>query len=142
MRTAVGAGLRPARFVNASMLNRNSIRKRGYDYSRFGAYFVTICAYERRSIFGSVTNEKMCLNEVGCIVENAWYDLPKHYSTKALNTIRLYIRTNPLMLGWDPENWNRETSTEKVLQENLLKAGFAVGELDLVCNYFEYRRQK
>ena len=33
---------------------RKSLRLRGYDYSQHGAYFITICTQDKRSLFGPV----------------------------------------------------------------------------------------
>ena len=51
---------------------RRSIRLKGYDYSQPGAYFVTICAYQRQCIFGTIIDEQMCLNQYGEIVADEW----------------------------------------------------------------------
>ncbi len=59
--------------------HRRSIRLQGYDYSRSGAYYVTIVAYERECLFGQVINGEMQLNQSGQIVQRAWFDLPNHY---------------------------------------------------------------
>lgn len=53
--------------------HRRSIRLSGYDYTATGAYFVTICTYQRDAIFGEVVKEEMRLNEIGRIVEEEWY---------------------------------------------------------------------
>jgi putative transposase len=58
---------------------RHSIRLKGYDYTRAGAYFVTICAQGRAEIFGNIVNGDMDLNPFGHIVQTAWFDLPRHY---------------------------------------------------------------
>jgi hypothetical protein len=50
---------------------RKSIRLPQYNYSTREAYFVTICAHERKSLFGDIVDEKMKLNESGDIVKNA-----------------------------------------------------------------------
>ena len=34
---------------------RRSIRMQGYDYTQAGAYFVTICTWQRECLFGEVT---------------------------------------------------------------------------------------
>jgi len=34
--------------------HRRSIRLRGYDYARAGAYFVTVCAQGRECLFGEI----------------------------------------------------------------------------------------
>src|SRR5262249_50727243 len=51
---------------------RRSIRLWGHDYSQTGAYFVTICAYERRCMFGHVTDAQVFLNPMGEIVAREW----------------------------------------------------------------------
>ncbi len=39
--------------------NRRSVRMRGYDYSRSGYYFVTICIYDRtQKLFGDIVGPK------------------------------------------------------------------------------------
>jgi putative transposase len=59
--------------------HRHSIRLKGYDYTRPGAYFVTICAQRRVEIFGNIVKGDMDLNQFGHIVQAAWFDLPRHY---------------------------------------------------------------
>ena len=54
---------------------RHSIRLRGYDYSKVGLYFVTICTQHRQPLFGSITNGNMILNDAGCMVEMQWREL-------------------------------------------------------------------
>ncbi|MEI6208044.1 MAG: transposase [Desulfuromonadales bacterium] len=39
---------------NPDIHHRRSIRLKGYDYSQVGAYFVTICAYNRECLFGEI----------------------------------------------------------------------------------------
>lgn len=59
--------------------HRRSIRLRGYDYARPGAYFVTICTQNRECLFGEVVDGCMHLNAIGDIVQLGWHDLPNHY---------------------------------------------------------------
>jgi hypothetical protein len=61
------------------MRRRRSIRLRGFDYSRSGVHFVTICAHERSCVFGVIAKDEMRLNEYGLIVTACWQDLPNHY---------------------------------------------------------------
>jgi len=58
---------------------RRSIRLKGYDYSREGAYFVTICGQNRKCLFGEIVNGKMVLNDAGRMVESVWNEIPKYY---------------------------------------------------------------
>lgn len=51
---------------------RRSIRLRGYDYSRAGAYFFSICTKDRQCLFGDIENQQMVLNDAGRMVDK-WY---------------------------------------------------------------------
>jgi REP element-mobilizing transposase RayT len=53
--------------------HRRSIRLKEYDYTQPGAYFVTICAYQRMHVFGEVVNGEMVLNETGKIARAEWF---------------------------------------------------------------------
>ena len=59
--------------------HRRSIRLQNFDYSSAGAYFVTVCAHQRQCVFGEVAEGKMTPNEIGQIVEQAWYDLASRF---------------------------------------------------------------
>ena len=59
--------------------HRRSIRLPGYDYSRNGAYFITICTQSRECRFGEIVNEVMQLNDAGRIVADAWAWLGQQY---------------------------------------------------------------
>lgn len=51
--------------------HRQSLRLVGHDYTE-GAYFVTICAFQRELLFGDVEDDEVFLNTLGCIVEDEW----------------------------------------------------------------------
>jgi hypothetical protein len=51
---------------------RRSIRLPGYDYSKPGAYFVSICTKDRKCLFGDIVNREMSLNAAGRMVEK-WF---------------------------------------------------------------------
>ncbi|ORJ59296.1 transposase [Geothermobacter hydrogeniphilus] len=70
---------------NPDIHHRRSIRLRGYDYSRPGAYFVTICAQNRECLFGDVVDGVMVLNDFGRVVKDCWHGLPTHYCHVALD---------------------------------------------------------
>ncbi|MCB0220578.1 MAG: transposase [Chrysiogenetes bacterium] len=65
--------------VSAQRRQRRSIRLRGYDYTRAGAYFLTICARGRECLFGEVAEGTVRLSDSGRAVEAAWHGLPEHY---------------------------------------------------------------
>lgn len=79
----VGAGFKPALTKShhaKPYRNRRPIRLQGYDYSRAGAYFVTVCTHDRLCLFGEIADRRMALNDAGRMVQQVWDDLPNHYS--------------------------------------------------------------
>ena len=52
--------------------HRRSIRLKGYDYTRPGMYFITICVADREYLFGHIENGRMILNEYGMIAKSEW----------------------------------------------------------------------
>ena len=57
---------------NPEIRHRRSIRLRGYDYSQAGAYFVTICTWNRECLFVDVVGRDLLLNEFGRAAEMGW----------------------------------------------------------------------
>lgn len=51
---------------------RRSIRLKGFDYTQAGAYFLTICTFQRECIFGNIIDGESKLNEFGRIVMEEW----------------------------------------------------------------------
>ena len=62
---------------NPDLHHRRSIRLRGYDYSRPGAYFLTICTHHRECLFGVIADGKMVLNDAGWLVCDEWIKTAK-----------------------------------------------------------------
>ncbi|MCL2338488.1 MAG: glucose-6-phosphate dehydrogenase [Proteobacteria bacterium] len=50
--------------------HRRSIRKRGYDYSFGGVFFITICTDNKKPILGRVQMGEMNLNSIGKVVHD------------------------------------------------------------------------
>lgn len=64
---------------NPEIHHRESIRLKGYDYSKEGLYFITICTQNRECLFGEIINGKMILNNAGKMIEEIWFQIPKFY---------------------------------------------------------------
>jgi REP element-mobilizing transposase RayT len=62
------------------MRERKRQRLAGYDYTGPGAYFATVCVYDRECLLGDVVNGEMVANKYGNIVVEKWLDLPNHYT--------------------------------------------------------------
>jgi REP element-mobilizing transposase RayT len=58
---------------------RRATRLPDYDYSRTGAYYVTICTKGRECLFGDIKGDKMVPNLFGIAVWACWGVLPDHY---------------------------------------------------------------
>ncbi len=71
---------------NPDKHHRRSIRLKEYDYSRPGAYFVTLCVHDRECLFGDITGGEICLNEYGKIVQTEWLK-----SSEIRNEIKLDV---------------------------------------------------
>lgn len=91
--------------------NRRSIRLKGYDYSKMGAYFITICCLDRECRFGEIVGAgftpaqnddaqnaerateivapAMELNEYGMIAYNEWIKLPERFSNFELDVFQI-----------------------------------------------------
>ena len=51
---------------------RVSPRLQSFDYAEGGTFFITICTYEKRCIFGDVIEGQMRLNDIGSIADSQW----------------------------------------------------------------------
>jgi len=60
---------------NPEIHHRRSIRLKGYDYSRAGLYFITICMQNRDCLFGKIEKSNMQLNDAGIMIEHQWQKL-------------------------------------------------------------------
>jgi len=58
---------------------RRSTRLKDYDYSKCGAYFITICTQHFESRFGEIQKDELYLNEVCKMVEKDWLDMPDKF---------------------------------------------------------------
>ncbi len=64
---------------NPNIHHRKSIRLKGYDYSRKGLYFVTICCKNRACLFGKIESGEMFLNDAGNMIEKWYFELENKF---------------------------------------------------------------
>ncbi len=62
----------------ADLPQRRSIRMRGYDYARQGAYYLTICTADRRHWFGRIVDGVMHRSSIGEWAQGCWDAIPQH----------------------------------------------------------------
>ena len=58
-------------------LFRKSLRLSDFDYAQTGAYFITIVTQNRLSLFGTIENDKMILNDIGKMIDDVCQELPQ-----------------------------------------------------------------
>lgn len=59
--------------------HRKQLRIPGYDYTRSGAYFITICTWKRCRFFGNIVDGGMIMVDCGQIAFDCWNALPDHF---------------------------------------------------------------
>ena len=64
---------------HAGRYGRRSIRLKGYDYTRDGTYFVTVCTQDRARVFGTVVDGEMHSNAYGHEIAHCWLWLAEQY---------------------------------------------------------------
>jgi REP element-mobilizing transposase RayT len=65
--------------------NRKSIRLHEYDYSSPGMYFITLCAQDKKCLFGDIVDDEMRLNEFGKIAQQQWLSIPNRFDDICLD---------------------------------------------------------
>ena len=60
-------------------VHRRSIRLKEYDYSRSGAYFITICTDKGKNVFGTIADGEMILNDYGVIADKYMEMIPQRF---------------------------------------------------------------
>jgi putative transposase len=65
---------------NLTPRGRRSLRLRGYDYAKGGAYFVTICTQDRACLFGEAIAGSMRLNQSGQQIVMIWEGLTSRFT--------------------------------------------------------------
>ncbi|MBD3379532.1 MAG: hypothetical protein GF408_03610 [Candidatus Omnitrophica bacterium] len=87
--------------------NRRSIRLKNYDYTQQGAYYMTICAGDRKCVFGDVRDGEMVLNDAGMMVDKWWRELTSKYSMIKIDEYKImpnHIHGIMMIVGNDGNN--------------------------------------
>lgn len=79
----------PVNRAQAGLPDRQSIRKRGWDYTAPGWYFVTVNTRRNAPLFGIIVNGRMILNDAGRVAEACWRAIPDHFSTTENETFTI-----------------------------------------------------
>ncbi len=131
--------------------SRRSIRLRGFDYSRQGVYFVTICVKMGDLMFGHVVEGKVHLNAAGRAAVKCWREIPSHFRNigldefivmpnhvhgiLAINGIRSAIGVGAQHAA--PLPLTRHTSVGHHASRGPARAGVAPGSLGAIVRSFK-----
>lgn len=74
--------------------HRRTIRLRGYDYTRVGAYFITILTHQREHSLCAISHHagghaRVDLSRVGEIAQTCWDAIPEHFPHVSLGAFQL-----------------------------------------------------
>jgi REP element-mobilizing transposase RayT len=58
---------------------RKNVRMQGWDFTSPGWYFLTLCTQNMRSVFGTIVNGRMVLNDAGRHADAFWREIPAHF---------------------------------------------------------------
>jgi REP element-mobilizing transposase RayT len=107
--------------------HRRSVRLRGYDYSKAGAYFVTICTNGRRCLFGEIWEREMYLNGFGQIAYDVWEQLPERWKHVELGAFQIMPNHMHGILVFQPVDEAVDLSNPKLQWANKPTLGQAIG---------------
>ncbi len=65
--------------------HRRSIRLKEYDYAQPGAYFVTVCTYQRECLLGRIESGQVVLSDAGEMARSVWDGLPERFPSIGLD---------------------------------------------------------
>ncbi len=137
---------------------RKNIRLQGYDYSKEGAYFITICSKDRKCIFGEIVvgaglvsarSEQTELTKLGRIIEKHWHDIPSQFNNVELDEfIVMPNHIHGILILHNLSAWADTRPAPTVFRETLRLAPTTIS--DIICSfkskcsveYFDYMKQR
>lgn len=88
------------------MSEHHAFRLQTHDYNE-GIYFVTICSFRKRHIFGTIINGEMTLSTLGKIVQECIDMIPMHHAAIVVNSV---VMPNHVHLVLNVENTHDVTN--------------------------------
>jgi len=65
---------------------RKSPRLQDYDYTQSGAYFVTICGFQREHFFGDIRDDRVYLSDIGQIAIDCLNSISSHFPNTIIDS--------------------------------------------------------
>ena len=116
-----------------SRYGRRNIRMAGYDYTQPSGYFVTICSFNKRHIFGEIHDGAMVPSPLGRHIEAVWRQLPQTISVLQLDLYVVMPNHFHAVLFILPRNYTPQPTAEQWV------GGTAPASLGSVVQHFKSR---
>jgi len=93
---------------------RRSIRLKEYDYTQPGAYFITLVAFQRQSLFGKINDGAVVLSDLGDLANAVWFGLETRFSMVKLDEFTImpnhlhgiiFINGESVGAGQEEDTW-------------------------------------
>ena len=112
--------------------HRRSTQLQGYDYSKDGMYFITICTYEKQRPFGYIENANMYLNKTGIVANKCWLDIPLHYPNVVLHDFIImpdHVHGIIELANNDPDRQRNHHKYQKIIPRSVgsIIRGYKIG---------------
>lgn len=128
---------------------KKSLRLSGYDYSRNGVYFLTICTHDRVCCLSNVgahhdapeaAPTAVCLTQMGSVVERALLSLPVRYPY--VHLIKYVIMPNHVHLLLEIHQAEKRAHRDAPLQTGKTEAGQKRSELSKLVGFIKMNTTK
>lgn len=104
--------------MNRNLPQRKNLRLDGYDYSKAGLYYITICVQDRLCLFGEIINHEMILTPAGLMIEKWYWEMENKYPDKKChemvvmpNHFHCIIENMPQIIGNGTNTMNAHNKT-------------------------------
>ena len=123
---------------NPDIHHRRSIRLPGYDYSQPGAYFVTICIWQRDCLLGDIEDGNMLLNRYGEVVNFNWLNLTTVYPHIELDSF--VIMPNHIHGIITIKNWDKNHGLSEIMRGLKTFSARRINQLRAVSHIHVWQR--
>lgn len=125
--------------MNSDLPKRKSPRLSGYDYSKDGNYFVTICIQNRINALSELENGHFKLTECGKIIKAHMSMLNKHFSNAKISTF--VIMPNHIHFIISLNSYGFDSCGKPIGRENPAPTQ-SVNSLTTIIAWFKYETTK
>ncbi len=109
----------------------------GYDYSRPGFYFITICTKDREEFFGEIINNEMVLSKIGEIVQFYWLELVESFENINLDEFIIMPNHVHMVIEIMEYNYCRNAPWRVLAESNITIRPLQKNSISSIINHFK-----